>query len=685
MRKSSAASRCYRVPTACYSLLLAILLLGCFGANAWAQDLSFPAATEYANLQMGSAPSMAVFNNKLYVAFRSNDSRNILFLTSSSDGVNFPAATGYTNIAMGSAPSLAVFNNKLYVAFLSNDSRNILFITSSSDGVNFPAATGYSNMVMGGAPSLAAYNGQLFVAFKANDSSNQLFTASSSDGINFSAGTPSAADTMGSDPALAVFNNQLVVAFRANDASNKLFVSTSSTGTNFPAATGYPGILMGNGPALAVFNNTLYVSFQANDDSHTLFVAAGTATSGSSGGSCWTAWSSTAVYTAGAQVSYNGQNYQAAYWTQGQNPASNSGAAGSGQPWIPEGSCSSGTSTAGVSFSSNATGYSAVQIGSAPAMAAFNGAMYIGFKSNDSRNYFFLTNSGSNTSSGSGLFAPYDDISIAEGENVVSDAKTAGLKAITLAFLVDGGCTANWGGLGGSITSATFWNGTSVSSAINALTNEGVKVSWGGNAGSVQSSCTDATQLQAMYQSVFDTYPNIIGQDFDIENGVNATVVAQALAGLKRANPGKLISLTLPVLPTGLVTAGLNIVNACHAAGFHPDTINVMTMDYGSSVDNGGQMGLDAELAAQATYNQTGDPIGITPDLGVNDTATEIFQLSDAQTVVTYAKQHSYINRLAFWSLGRDNGTCAGQSWTSPTCSGLSQSLFQFSSIFENY
>ena len=58
---------------------------------------------------------------------------------------------------------------------------------------------------------------------------------------------------------------------------------------------------------------------------------------------CWPAWSSSAVYTAGGQVSYNSQNYQAAYWTQGNNPSTSSGPAGSGQPWIPEGSCSGGS------------------------------------------------------------------------------------------------------------------------------------------------------------------------------------------------------------------------------------------------------------------------------------------------------------------------------------------------------
>jgi chitinase len=44
-------------------------------------------------------------------------------------------------------------------------------------------------------------------------------------------------------------------------------------------------------------------------------------------------------------VSRNGQNYQAAYWTQGNDPATNSGPAGSGKPWIPMGSCGGGVTS----------------------------------------------------------------------------------------------------------------------------------------------------------------------------------------------------------------------------------------------------------------------------------------------------------------------------------------------------
>ena len=60
---------------------------------------------------------------------------------------------------------------------------------------------------------------------------------------------------------------------------------------------------------------------------------------------CATAWSSTAIYTAGMTASLSGENYVANWWTQGQSPATNSGGAGSGQPWTATGACSSSTCT----------------------------------------------------------------------------------------------------------------------------------------------------------------------------------------------------------------------------------------------------------------------------------------------------------------------------------------------------
>ena len=65
-----------------------------------------------------------------------------------------------------------------------------------------------------------------------------------------------------------------------------------------------------------------------------------TTQSGGNGGTCATAWSSTQVYTQGMTASVNGENYVANFWTQNQNPSTNNGGQGSGQPWTATGACS---------------------------------------------------------------------------------------------------------------------------------------------------------------------------------------------------------------------------------------------------------------------------------------------------------------------------------------------------------
>ena len=63
-------------------------------------------------------------------------------------------------------------------------------------------------------------------------------------------------------------------------------------------------------------------------------------TSAGGGGTCATAWSATTIYNAGQTASLNGENYVANFWTQNQSPATNSGGAGSGEPWTATGACS---------------------------------------------------------------------------------------------------------------------------------------------------------------------------------------------------------------------------------------------------------------------------------------------------------------------------------------------------------
>jgi chitinase len=121
------------------------------------------------------------------------------------------------------------------------------------------------------------------------------------------------------------------------------------------------------------------------------------------------------------------------------------------------------------------------------------------------------------------------------------------------------------------------------------------------------------------------------------------TLRDQALAGLEKANPNLHVTLTLPVLPTGLVASGLNVLQSAKQDGVRVDVVNIMTIDYGTAVDNNGQMGLDAINAIEATEQQLSNlgvnsKICVTPMIGVNDIASEVFKLSDAQALENYAQ-----------------------------------------------
>jgi predicted chitinase len=62
------------------------------------------------------------------------------------------------------------------------------------------------------------------------------------------------------------------------------------------------------------------------------------------GTGCFAAWVPGATYVGGNQVSRNGQNYRAVYWTQA-DPAFNNGPVNSGAPWNPLGGCTGGGNT----------------------------------------------------------------------------------------------------------------------------------------------------------------------------------------------------------------------------------------------------------------------------------------------------------------------------------------------------
>jgi chitinase len=386
--------------------------------------------------------------------------------------------------------------------------------------------------------------------------------------------------------------------------------------------------------------------------SSVLAVASGSTAQAST--ACAAAWSSTAVYTAGNQASENGINYTANWWTQGNDPATNNGGSGSGEPWTSNGSCTGGGGGGG-------------------------------------------SGGGGGTGSVSGLlFSPYKDVTINmnwntdEMQSAVegSDLPVVGsgslvsqyipkLPAITLAFATGACGSETWGGVSGA-----GWAAENVPQLQAAGLN--YVVSTGGEAGTFTCGSTAGMEsFIARYAS-----PHLVGIDFDIEGGQSQSDIqnlVNSAAGAQSQYPNLQFSFTLATLGAsdgsygGVNSLGNEVVKAVLGSSLKNYVINLMTMDYGSAsssvcvVVSGScemaQSAIQAVENLEHTYGIPASKIAVTPMIGMNDTTSETFTTADVDTLTTYAVDNGLAG-LHFWSLDRD--TPCADTYASPTCNSIS-------------
>jgi len=376
---------------------------------------------------------------------------------------------------------------------------------------------------------------------------------------------------------------------------------------------------------------------------------------------CAAAWSSTTVYTAGNQASESGINYTANWWTQGNNPATNNGGSGSGQPWTSDGACTGG----GGGTPPGGGG------GTPPG--------------------------GGGTGTASGLlFSPYKDVTINMNWNTYemqsavegSDLPVVGsgsvvstyvpkLPAITLAFATGACGSENWGGVSGA-----DWAAENVPQLNSAGLN--YVVSTGGEAGTFTCAST------AGMDSFIATYasPHLVGIDFDIEGGQSESDIQNlvaAAAGAQATYPNLQFSFTLATLGAsdgsygGVNSLGNEVVEAVLGSSLKNYVINLMTMDFGSAsssvcvVVNGscemGQSSIQAVENLEHTYGIPASKIAVTPMIGLNDNTSETFTTADVDTLTSYATSNGLAG-LHFWSFDRD--TPCSDDYASPTCNSIS-------------
>ncbi|MEV4927907.1 glycoside hydrolase family 18 protein [Streptomyces roseoverticillatus] len=291
-----------------------------------------------------------------------------------------------------------------------------------------------------------------------------------------------------------------------------------------------------------------------------------------------------------------------------------------------------------------------------------------------------------------GAFAPYVDTLLNPSYDLLATAGKTGVKDFTLAFVTSGGgCTPKWGGV-------SDLGGNPVAQQIGALREAGgdVRVSFGGAAGSeLGLACSSAGDLAAAYGKVVDAY-KLTKVDFDIEGGALPDTAAntrraQAIALLQKKHPGLDVSFTLPVMPTGLTQDGVNLVENAKKNGVTVSTVNIMAMDYGSSFSGDmGQYAIDAATATQAQVKgvlglsdtAAWKAVAVTPMIGVNDVASEVFKTDDAEQLVKFARSKG-LGWLSMWSATRDKQCPGGaQNSASATCSSVLQGEFAFTKAF---
>ncbi|MFB7776485.1 cellulose binding domain-containing protein [Streptomyces bauhiniae] len=302
------------------------------------------------------------------------------------------------------------------------------------------------------------------------------------------------------------------------------------------------------------------------------------------------------------------------------------------------------------------------------------------------------TKSAGNGTKAAAGFAPYVDTSLYPAFDLLGTADATGVKNFNLAFVTDGGgCTPKWGGV-------SDLTADGVAAQIGDLRAKGgdVRVSFGGASGSeLATTCGSADDLAAAYGKAVDAF-KLTKVDFDVEGGALPNTAAntkraQAIAKLQAAHPGLDVSYTLPVMPEGLTQDGVNLLADAKANGVHVDGVNIMAMDYGPAYS--GDMGDYAIQAATATQAQikgvlalseddAWKTVGVTPMIGVNDVATEIFKVDDAGQLVDFAKSKG-IGSLSMWSGTRDKSCDGGTKPTADaTCSSINQDKFAFSKAF---
>ncbi|WP_426341867.1 glycosyl hydrolase [Pseudoduganella sp. S-14] len=183
--------------------------------------------------------------------------------------------------------------------------------------------------------------------------------------------------------------------------------------------------------------------------------------------------------------------------------------------------------------------------------------------------------------------------------------------------------------------------------------------------------------------------PQLIGFDFDIEHGQTAAQIdslVTRIALAQRAHPQLRFSFTIATHAASdgsarsLNETGEQVLAALRKHGVQDYVLNLMVMDFGPAsrkacVVRRGlcDMAASAIQAAQNVHHKYKVPfaqIELTPMIGVNDVAENVYTLDDARATVTAVRKMGMAG-IHFWSLERDQPCGKPSKGAEANCSSM--------------
>ncbi|OEV07312.1 chitinase, partial [Streptomyces nanshensis] len=259
-----------------------------------------------------------------------------------------------------------------------------------------------------------------------------------------------------------------------------------------------------------------------------------------------------------------------------------------------------------------------------------------------------------------------------------------GVRWFSLAFVLSSGaCEPRWDGyrpLKGGVDARTV-------AAVRVAGGDVVPSFGGGGGDKLEEKCPDAASLAGAYRKVIDAY-GLKAIDIDLEGSAYRSAETQrrtldALARLKKADPGLVVYVTVPSYRTG---PDSSLIDRAAEAEVEPDAWSVMPFSFVPSAkgEDMGRIstravdGLKERLASAYGYTDTEAYAhsGISSMNGITGEG-ETITVRDFRTVAAHARKHG-LGRLAFWSVNRDR-PCGGRPYPAEdACSGVAQRPWEY-------